>query len=216
MCTRSTKSRSKIILGTIERFEKLRGSNTVDHRISGVPLSAVEPQNITRKNRVKRLIEKFENHTHKESFIRDLSQMQKINKFSKESQDLIPDLNNTEIFELFWNSSKQQRPDCNTYWETGKIHCSSRRNMKSTRSPTEFDWNNRDVTSTPGYVSKKTAIMEWSTVLLKDKRCTTRRDRCLKSPDKKSTDAIQRYFHDGMPKKIKESHCQPSGGKKKI
>ena len=35
-------------------------NNTVDHRISGVPLSAVEPQNTTRENKVKRLIEKFE------------------------------------------------------------------------------------------------------------------------------------------------------------
>ena len=34
-------------------------NNTVDHRISGVPLSAVEPQNTTRENKVKRLIEKF-------------------------------------------------------------------------------------------------------------------------------------------------------------
>ena len=54
-------------------------SNTVDHRISGVSLSAVEPQNTIRENKVKRLIEKFENHKHKESFIQDLSQTQKIN-----------------------------------------------------------------------------------------------------------------------------------------
>ena len=130
-------------------------SNTVDHRISGVPLSAVEPQNTIRENKVKRLIEKLENHKHKESFIQDLSQKQKINKFSKESQDLIADLNNTEIFELCENSSKQQCPDCNAYWEMGIIHCSSGGNMMSTRSPTEFDQNNRDVTSIPGCVIKK-------------------------------------------------------------
>ena len=57
----------------------------MDHRISGVPLSAVEPQNTIRENKVKRLIEKFENHKHRESFIKDLSQTQKISKFSKES-----------------------------------------------------------------------------------------------------------------------------------
>ena len=38
--------------------------NTVDHRISGVPLSAVELQNTTHENKVKKLIEKFENHKH--------------------------------------------------------------------------------------------------------------------------------------------------------
>ena len=81
----------------------------MDHRISGVPLSAVEPQNTIRENRVERLIENFENHIHRESFIQDLSQTQKISKFSKES----------------------------------------------TRSPTEFDQSNRDVTSIPGHVVKK-------------------------------------------------------------
>ena len=86
-------------------------NNTVDHRILGVPLSAVEQQNTTRKNKVKRLIEKFENHMHKESFIQDLRLTEKINKFSKESQDLIADMNNNEIFELCENSSKQECPE---------------------------------------------------------------------------------------------------------
>ena len=130
-------------------------NNTVDHRISGVPLSAVEQQNTIRENKVKRLIEKFENHKHKESFIQDLRQLEKINKFSKKSQDLIADMTNTEIFELCENSSKQQCPDCNTYWEMGIICCSCGRNLQSTRSSTEFDQNNRDVTSIPGYVIKK-------------------------------------------------------------
>ena len=49
-----------------------------------------------------------------------MSQTQKINTFSKKSQELIADLNNTEIFELCENSSKQQCPDCNVYWETVK------------------------------------------------------------------------------------------------
>ena len=65
--TRSTKPRRKINLGTIQRFEKLWEicNITVDHRILGVPPSAVEQQNTTRENKVKRLIEMFENHKHK-------------------------------------------------------------------------------------------------------------------------------------------------------
>ena len=94
-------------------------SNTVDYRVAGVPLSAVEQQDTIRENEVKKLIEKFEDHQHKESFLQDLSQTQKINKFSKESQDLIADMHNTEIFELCENSSEQQCPDCNAYWEMG-------------------------------------------------------------------------------------------------
>ena len=47
------------------------GSNTVDYRNPGVPLSAVEQQNTHRKDKVKKLIEKFENHPNKESFLQD-------------------------------------------------------------------------------------------------------------------------------------------------
>ena len=85
---------------------------TVDPRTAGVPRSAVEPQNTIRENKVKRLIEKFENHK-KKSLIQDSRQTEKINKFSKESQDLIADMNNTEIFQLCESSSKQQCRDCN-------------------------------------------------------------------------------------------------------
>ena len=84
---------------------------TVDHRTAGIPPSAVEPQNTIRENRVKRLIEQFENQKVKHSLIQDLKQREKI----KESQDLIADMNNTE--KICENSSKQQCPDCNAFWE---------------------------------------------------------------------------------------------------
>ena len=121
-------------------------NNTVDHRLSGVPLSAVEPLNTIRENRVKR-IEKFENN---ESSIQDLSQTQKINKFNKRIARLDRRLEQHRDLRTLRNSSKQQCPDCNACWEIGIIYCSCGRNMKSTRSPTEFDQNNRDVTSIPG------------------------------------------------------------------
>ena len=105
-------------------------SNIADYRVSGVPLSAVKQQNTTRENQVKKLIEKFENRQHKESFLEDLSQTQKINKFRKESQYLIADLNNTEIFELCENSSKQECLDCNLHWEAGIVHNSCGRCLR--------------------------------------------------------------------------------------
>ena len=67
-------------------------SNIVDYRIAGGPLSAVEPQNTIRENIVKRLIEKFENHKNTNSLFQDMRQTEKINKFSKESHDLIADM----------------------------------------------------------------------------------------------------------------------------
>ena len=66
-------------------------------------------------------------------------------------------MNNTEIFELCENSIKQQCLDGNAYWEIGIIYCSCERNMKSTQRPTEVAQNNRDVTSIPCFVIKKSS-----------------------------------------------------------
>ena len=56
-------------------------------------------------DKVKELIEKFENHPNKESLLQDFKQTKDINKFSEKSQELIADMNNTEIFELFEKSN---------------------------------------------------------------------------------------------------------------
>ena len=106
------------------------GSNTVYYRIPGIPLSAVQQQDTNRKDKVKKLIEKFENHPNKESFLQDFKQTKEINKFSEKSQELIADMNNTEIVELCETSSKQQCPDCNLYWEVGIVYCTCGRLMK--------------------------------------------------------------------------------------
>ena len=106
------------------------GSNTVYYRIPGIPLSVDEQQDTNRNDKVKKLIEKFENHPNKESFQQDFKQTKEINKFSEKSQELIADMNNTEIFELCETSSKQQCPDCNLYWEVGIVCCICGRLMK--------------------------------------------------------------------------------------
>ena len=137
-CTRSTRPRSKIILGPTKRFAELR-RNLEQRR--GLPNSWHTTFNSGTAGYnayIKKLIEKFEKHQHKESYLKDLSQMQKINKMSKESQDLIADMNNTEIFELCENSSNQQCLECITFWENGIIYCSCGRNMKSSQSPTNL------------------------------------------------------------------------------
>ena len=98
--------------------------------------SAVEQ----REDKVKQLFKKFENHPNKESFLQHFKWMKEINKFSEESQDLIVDMNNTEIFEFCETSSKQQCPYNNFYWEAGiRAEDTSRsREMKrkSTRATT--------------------------------------------------------------------------------
>ena len=116
----------------------------------------------------------------------ELEQTQKINMFSRESQDLIADWNNTEIFELCKNSSKQQCLECNAYWEMGIVYCSCGRKMKSTRSPTECDQNKQLVN--PG-MDDITSILErwhkddqyrnslplvgWTEEQIESRRCST-------------------------------------------
>ena len=86
--------------------------NNVDLNLPNTLLSAIEQQETDRKDKVKRSIQQFKSHPNKESFFQDLNQTEKINKFSEKSQELIADMNNTEIFELCETSSKKQCPDC--------------------------------------------------------------------------------------------------------
>ena len=83
------------------------GSNTVDYRIPGI-----EQQDTHREDKVKRLIVR-EPPEKKNLLSRLQADTKEINKFSEKSQELITDMNNTEIFELCETSSKQQCPDCN-------------------------------------------------------------------------------------------------------
>ena len=99
-------------------------SHTADYRIPGISISMVKLQDARRQNNVTKLIEMFEKHQHKEQFLKDMSQMQAINRFSEESQKLLVDMNHTEIFELCENAAKLQCLDCNAFSEIGIIYCS--------------------------------------------------------------------------------------------
>ena len=90
---------------------------------------------IKKRQTVAKLIEKFESHKYKEQFLQDMSQTQKINRFSAASQKLPKDLNQTEIFEL----------------EVGIIYCRCGRNLKHNRSPKP----NLDCNSIGGYIKRK-------------------------------------------------------------
>ena len=63
-----------------------RSNDHVDYRVPGISLSAVQQQDEQRQHTVAKLIEKFESHQHKEQFLKDMSQTQKINRFSEASQ----------------------------------------------------------------------------------------------------------------------------------
>ena len=64
------------------------GYNIVDYRVPGISLSTVQQQNEQRQHTVAKMIEMFESHQHKEQFLQDMSQTQKIKRFSKASQKI--------------------------------------------------------------------------------------------------------------------------------
>ena len=129
--------------------------NTADYRIPRKSTSTVKLQDARPQNNVTKLVGMFEKHQHKEQFLKDMSRKQEINKFIEESQQLLADMNQTEIFELCENSAKHQCLDCNAFSEIGIICCSCGRNLKYSRSPTTLQKTNCDFTSILGFVIKK-------------------------------------------------------------
>ena len=130
-------------------------SNTADYRIPGFSISTVKLQDARGPNNVTKLIEMFEKHQHKGHFLKDMREKQEIKRFSEEPQQLLVDMNHTEIFEFCEKSAKHQCPDCNAFSEIRIIYCSCGRNLKYSRSPATFQKTNCDFSSIPGSVIKK-------------------------------------------------------------
>ena len=95
----------------------------IHFRIPGVPHSTVEQVETNRKEKVRQLIEQFENHPNRNMLLKDFKKSEKINHFSRESKDLITGMGNNEIFEFYATSSKRQCSDCTSYWKIGIVYC---------------------------------------------------------------------------------------------
>ena len=89
-----------------------------------------------KRQTVAKLIEKFESDKYKEQFLQDMSQTQKINRFSVASEKLLKDMNQTEIFEL-----------C----DVGSFIADADENLKHNRSPKP----NLDCNSIGGSIKRK-------------------------------------------------------------
>ena len=167
----------------------------VDFRISGIPLSAVEPQETHRKDKVKSLIQQFESHPNKESFLLDLSKTEEINTFSEESKKLITDMGNTEIFEFCETSSKKQCPDCNLYWEIGIVYCACGRCLKPSQ---RTDGVRLRTTTTScqflAMLSKRITLVVPNMDLLNGNECTARLRKCCKKLVNPSMEEINPYL----------------------
>ena len=84
----------------------------IDFRISGLPHSVVKQ---AENSRVRELVKKIENHSHRQDLQADLQQNNAYNPFSEKSKKMIKDTGNVELFELFETEPKTQCKKCLSY-----------------------------------------------------------------------------------------------------
>ena len=184
-----------------QREQDARTSYDQPSEYNGIPLSTVEQQDTNRKDKAKKLIEKFETHPNKESSLQDLRQMEKINKFSKKSQ--VADMNNTEIFELCETPSKKQCPDCNLYWRSA-LFIALAEDVENRRKEL------RSSTRTTTIITLPVPNMD----LLNDSESCTRLRKCCKKLVNPSMEDIHPYSRDGITTTHSESLCQILDGQR--
>ena len=132
--------------------QSMLGEVNIDFRIPGLPHSVVtQAQN----SRVRELVKKIENHPHRHSLQRDLQQNEAYNPFSTMTKQMVQDVGNVELFELFETDPKTQCKECLSYWSEGIVYCTWGHLLKETvanRSVIEYTL---DLLSIPEYVIKK-------------------------------------------------------------
>ena len=92
----------------------------IDFRIPGLPHSVVKQ---AENSRVRELVKKIENHPHRHPPQHDLQQNKASNPFSTTRKQMIQDVGNVELFELFETDPKTQCKDCLSYWSEGIVYC---------------------------------------------------------------------------------------------
>ena len=101
-------------------FNRAIDEENIDFNIPGVPNSTVKRSHGVN---VQNLIQKIENHPQRQALQSDLQQHRQFNPFSKESQDVIKAVGNTELCELLDVEPKAQCKACLSYWDVGIVYC---------------------------------------------------------------------------------------------
>ena len=126
--------------------------NDIDFRIPGLPHYVVKQAD---NYRVRELVKKIENHTHRQSLQRDLQQNDACNPFSEKSKKMIKDLGNAELFALFETDNKMQCKECLLYWSQGIVYCTCGHLLKESAVNRGVIQYTLDLLSIPNCVIKK-------------------------------------------------------------
>ena len=124
----------------------------IDFRIHGLPHSLVKQ---AQNSRVRELVKKIENHPRRHVLQRDLQQNEAYNLFSTLMKQMIQDVCNEELFELFETDPKTQCTECFSYWSEGIVYCTCGHILKETVANRCFIEYTLDHLSISEYVIKK-------------------------------------------------------------
>ena len=97
----------------------------------------------------------IENHPDRHALQQDLQQNTAYNPFSAKSKQMIQDVGNVEMFELFETDSKTQCKACLSYWSECIVYCTCGDLLKETVANRSFTVYTLDLLPVPEYVIKK-------------------------------------------------------------
>ena len=109
----------------------------IDFRVPGLSHEVVKE---AEHFRVQELVKNIENHRHREALQADLQQNNVYNPFSKDSQEMIRELGNVELFEVCETAPKVQCSHCPLYW---KVNCTCGKCLIDSEASGKFlqtDW----------------------------------------------------------------------------
>ena len=105
--------------------------------------------------RVRELVKKIENHPHRQSLQFDLQQNKAYNPFSTTTKQMIQDVGNVELFELFETDPKTQCKECLSYWSEGIVYWTCGHPLKEISANRGVIEYTLDLLSIPDYIIKK-------------------------------------------------------------
>ena len=83
-------------------------------------------------------LRKIENHPDRHALQQDFQQNKAYNPFSAKSKQMIQDVGNVELFELFEMDPKTQCKACLSYWSEGIVYCTCGHLLKETVANRSF------------------------------------------------------------------------------
>ena len=124
----------------------------MDFRIPGLQHSVVQK---AESSRFRELVKKIENHPDRHALQQDLQRNKACNPFSAKSKQMIQEMGNVELFELFETDLETQCKECLSYWNEGIVCCTCGHLLKESAANRGVIQHTLDVLSIPEYVIKK-------------------------------------------------------------